>query len=384
MKLDKGKPQNPDILFYAEDPGAANYIVHLPRACEEKGLSSVALAARGAREFFKERGVPFKEITESENPFSILRRFSPDLVVVGTSENPESLGLKFVEAARKGGIPTVGVVDAFMNAFYRFRGRTEDAMAYAPDWLIVPDKWTKKEFIDLGFPEKKALVCGHPQYDFVRYKIKELERKDKTVLRSRFFPEAPEGKIVAVFAAEISSGLNQEQFLLSKEYTLFGRGGSKKRTDIILEELIDAIAFLPERPYLVLRLHPKNELSEFAEYMQNFDQISRDQPLLDMLFASDCVIGMTSMLLLEAALLGKPTFSIVPRKEERVWLPSIRAGLTVYASTRDEVRILLKDFFESVSLGKIVLPENLFVFGASQSAVSLFESILDMYRRGTE
>ena len=384
LKLDKVKPQNPDILFYAEDPGAANYIVHLPAVCEVKGFSSVALAAGGAREFFKEHGVPFEEISESETPFSILRRLTPNLVVVGTSENPESFGLNFIEEARKGGIPTVGVVDAFMNAPYRFRGCAEDAMAYAPNWIIVPDKWTKQEFVDLGFPGEKAIVCGHPQYDFVRHKAKELEGKDKKELRSLFFPEAPEGKIVAVFAAEISGGLNPEQFLLSGEYTLFGRGGSKKRTDIVLEELLGAIAFLPERPYLVLRLHPKNELSEFAEYVENFDQISRNQPVLDMIFASDCVIGMTSMLLLEAALLGKPTFSIVPKKEEGDWLPSIRAGLTVCVSTRDEIRISLKDFFDSVCLGERVLPDDVFVFGASQSAVKLFENILSMYSKGTE
>jgi hypothetical protein len=384
MKLDKAKPESPDVLFYAEDPGAANYIVHLPAVCKERGLSLVAIAAERAKEYFKEHGVPFEEISGSETPFSILQRLAPNLVVVGTSENPESPGLKFIEEARSEGIPTVGVVDAFMNAFYRFRGSTDDAMAYVPNWLIVPDEWTKREFVDLGFPEKRAVVCGHPQYDFVRDKASELEHKGKKVLRSRFFPEAPEGKLVAVFAAEISDGLNPDQFLLSKEYTLFGRGGSKKRTDIVVEELLEFMSGLPERPYLVLRLHPKNEPGDFAGYMEEFDLISQEQPVLDMIYASDCVIGMTSMLLLEAAILGKPTFSIVPKKEEKDWLPSIRAGLTVCASTRDEIRILLKDFLENVSSGERGLPDDAFVFGASQSAVSLFLDILSMHSKGTE
>jgi hypothetical protein len=384
MKLNKGKPQSPDILFYAEDPGAANYIVHLPAVCKERGLLSVVLAAGRAKEFFKEHGVPFEDISGLKTPLGILQKLAPNLIVVGTSENPGSPGLKFVEEGRSEGIPTVGVVDAFMNASYRFRGYTDDAMTYVPNWLIVPDEWTKREFVDLGFPEERAVVCGHPQYDFVRKKADELERRDKKALRSRFFPEAPEGKLVAVFAAEISDGLNPEQFLLSKEYTLFGRGGSQKRTDIVVEELLKAIALLPERPYLVLRLHPKNELGEFAKYTEEFDQISREQPVLDMIFASDGVIGMTSMLLLEAAILGRPTFSIVPKKEERDWLPTIRAGLTVCASTRDEIRMLLKDFLESVSLGKSVLTDDVFVFGASQSALSLFEDILSMHRKGTK
>jgi hypothetical protein len=376
MKLNKAKTRSPDVLFYAEDPGAANYIVHLPAACEEKGLSSVALAAWGAREFFKEQGVPFEEISESETPFSILRRFTPNLVVIGTSENPESLGLKVIKAARKGGVPTVGVVDAFMNAFYRFRGSTEDAMAYAPNWIIVPDKWTKQEFVDLGFPAEKAVVCGHPQYDFVKDKAKELERKDKKELRSCFFPEAPEEKVVAVFAAEISGGLNPDQFLLSKEYTLIGRGGSKKRTDIVVEELLEAVALLPERPYLVLRLHPKNDPAEFDGYMDEFDQISREQPVLDMIFASDCVIGMTSMLLLEAAILGRPTLSIVPKEEERNWLPSIRAGLTMCASNRKQLQAILPLFLQDLSMGKRKSVDDIFIFGAAQRGSELLMKIL--------
>lgn len=382
--MNKAKTRSPDVLFYAEDPGAANYIVHLPAVCEERGLSSVAIASGRAKEFFKEHGVPFESISGLETPFGILRRFDPGLVAVGTSEDPRSPGLNLIEEARSMGIPTVGVVDAFMNAFYRFRGYTEDAMAYAPNWIIVPDKWTKQEFVDLGFPAEKAVVCGHPQYDFVRDKANEMRRKDKNALRSHFFPKASEEKLVAVFAAEISGGLNPDQFLLSKEYTLIGRGGSKKRTDIVVEELLEAVALLPERPYLVLRLHPKNDPAEFDGYMDEFDQISREQPVLEMIFASDCVIGMTSMLLLEAAILGRPTFSIVPKKEERDWLPTIRAGLTVCASTRDEVRILLKEFLESVSSGKPVLLDDVFVFGASQSAVSLFLDILSVHSKKIE
>ncbi len=376
MKSDKEHYQNPDVLFYAEDPGAANYIVHLPAVCKEKGLSSVVIAAGRAKEFFEEHDVPFDDISGSGTPLAILQRLAPNLVVVGTSEDPESLGLKLIEEARKRGVPTVGVVDAFMNALYRFRGRTKDAMAYAPNWLIVPDEWTKRDFIDLGFPEERAIVCGHPQYDFVREKANELELKDKKALRSKFFPKAPEGKPVAVFAAEISGGLNPDQFLLSKEYTLFGRGGSKKRTDIVVEELLEAITLLPEKPYLVLRLHPKNELSEFAEYLQDFDQISREQPVLDMVYVSDCVIGMTSMLLLEAALLGKPTFSIVPNKRERDWLPSVRAGLTMCASTREELKTLLPVFVQEVSAGERTSPDDIFIFGAAQKGCELLKNII--------
>jgi hypothetical protein len=87
----------------------------------------------------------------------------------------------------------------------------------------------------------------------------------------------------------------------------------------------------------VLRLHPKNTRDEFAAYLGEFDEVSAGGDPLALIHSADAVVGMTSMLLLEAALLGRPTLAIVPRAVERDWLPSIRAGVTRCATTRAEV-----------------------------------------------
>jgi len=149
-----------------------------------------------------------------------------------------------------------------------------------------------------------------------------------------------------------------------------------KRTDIVLEEFLDALPKGPERPYLVLRLHPKNEPEEFGAYLAEFDQISREEPALEMVFAGDCVFGITTMLLLEATLMERPTFSIVPRDVEKGWLPSVRAGLTCSASTREEIRNSLPSFLKDVSAGKRVCPGEAFVFGAKERVFSFLESLL--------
>jgi hypothetical protein len=132
---------------------------------------------------------------------------------------------------------------------------------------------------------------------------------------------------------------------------------------------------LTSRPQLVLRLHPKNELIEFSRYIDEFDSVSQEEPALEFIYAADCVFGMTTMLMLEAAILGRATFSIVPRQVEREWLPSVHAGLTESATTRREIRLLLPKFLDNItSYAKD--PSAHFVFGAAEKIVSIIKKIL--------
>jgi hypothetical protein len=245
-----------DLLFYAEDPGAANFIAPLASACGGRGFSCSVFAGGAAVKAFSESGLPFQEISAFRPVEEALERYTPRMVIVGTSENPRTPGLSLVEAARRADIPSVGAIDAFMNVAYRFRGETADALAFAPDDLLVPDRWIKEEFVKIGFPGNHVFICGHPHYDFVRQKAQILNTVGKATMRASLFPEEARDRTIALFAAETSTGLNPEQFLRSEEYTLRGRGGSLKRTDIVLEEFLDALPERPERPYLVLRVHP--------------------------------------------------------------------------------------------------------------------------------
>jgi len=63
-------------------------------------------------------------------------------------------------------------------------------------------------------------------------------------------------------------------------------------------------------------------------------------------YASDLSVGMTTILLQEAALMGKRTLSIVPREEERAWLPGSIDCVTQRFLIRKKMEELL--FSESV------------------------------------
>lgn len=331
----------PRVLAFVEDPGAANGVVGLAHALAAHGLVTRVVATGPAEPFLRDKGVAFDSLPAGLDAGALLDREHPRVLLVGTSENPDTLGLALVDAARTKAIPSAGFVDASTNASYRFRGRSTDPFAHCPDLVLVPDTFTRDAFRELDLAADRITITGHPHYDTVLDKREALEREGQAAVRARAFPEAPAGARVVMFAAEVSTGFDAAQFQRSSDYTLLGRGHRDGRTHVVLEELVDALDLVRARSeepiHLVLRLHPKNTREELEPLASEMDEVSRGGVALDAAFAADLVTGMTTTLLVEAALLGRPTLSIVPRPSEKEWLASARAGVTPCATTRAEL-----------------------------------------------
>jgi hypothetical protein len=326
-------------LFFVEDPGAANYVAPLVTAALECGMTTRLLGGGPAIQYLRDRGTPVEAVPPDISATALLNLARPGILVTGTSEDRDALGLALIDAARELSVPSVGAVDGSANSAFRFRGHGDDSLFHAPTWLMVPDDWTKVSYTKLGFPEQRVAVCGHPQYDVVLRAKAALDSEGRTAVRSRLLPAA-RNRSVVVFLTELSVGLNSEQFRRSSEYTLIDNEHDL-RTEVVLDEFLNAVAVLPDRPYLVLRVHPKDRISNYPIQSRAFDLVSESGSPLELVYAADLIVGMTSMLLLEATLLGRLTLSIVPRPIERDWLPSIRWGLTPCAHDRAEVRAQL-------------------------------------------
>lgn len=324
------------VLLFAEDPGAANFIAPLIPALRALGHRTEVVATGVATRVLKQRGVECDMLNSTEPDQAILDRLDPRTLVVGTASSPDTRGLTLIAAGRRAGIPTVGVVDAAMNSAIRFRGRGDNPLAYAPDWILVPDDVTRRSFLELGVGGKQVLALGHPHYDFVRDLAETWRHEPRARFRDRIFPAAA-GRPIVVFVSEGSARaapLSEEELA---EYTLRGRSGSNGRTEIVLEELIDALANASPKPYLVLRVHPKDDAADFASYAPMIDKLSKDESALHVVYAADLVVGMTSMLLTEAELLGCAVLAIIPRQAEIEWLPLTRSGGLTAATTRTAI-----------------------------------------------
>ena len=336
-----------DVLVFVEDPGAANFVAPLVGAMGERGAQCVVLASGLAAAILRRRSVPYREVAAEDSAESVLAEFTPRLVLVGTATNPDTFGLRLVAAARRRSVLSVGAVDASMNSALRFRGHTAEPLAYAPDWIFVPDQLVATSFIELGMPVDRVIACGNPHYDYVMDLGEKWQSEDRAKFRRRIFSKSSTGRKILLFAAEGSARVLAAPRERMATYSFLGRGNLSGRTEIALEELLDALPAVPPRPYVVLRAHPKDHCEDYAAYADEIDVISAGGDPLEIVFAADLVVGTTTMLVAEAALLGRATVAIIPVPEERHWLPSVVLGLTQVATTRADVPRVLREGLRS-------------------------------------
>lgn len=323
------------ILLYADDPGAANYLAPLPSALGVSGMSSRFVIDPSLATYAADRNMACVARPPNTEPEELLSGIR--LLVVGTSENPACFGHRLTDTARSLGTPSLGVVDMEVNAARRFKGLSEDPLHHAPDFLAVTDKGSRDAFARLGFPADRIALCGHPHYDRVRLCRADFEAQDREALRRSLFPDAPQGRPKWMFLAEGVDQLDPSVSFRTNDYTLHGRGDTDFRAAIVLEEILDAAAGLSPRPWIVLRLHPKNRLEEFDVCLAEVDAVSSGGDPLPMVWAADLVIGMTTMLLLETYLLGRPHVAVLPRASEKSWLATLANGSTPFVCTRPEL-----------------------------------------------
>lgn len=311
------------VLMFAEDPGAFAYLEGVEAALRQEGFDVVSAPPT------------------SDDADGVIDRAQPAAVLVGTSENLDSFAFGLTERAKARRIPTFGAVDSAANAAFRFRGRSAEAFAHAPDHLLVPDAATRGAFVAHGFAPEAITVTGHPRLAEIARLRAHMNEEDRRAARARHFPAAGKRPVI-VFVSELSTGLGDDPFRRTDAYTLDGTSGSDARTEIVAEEMLRAARALPSDPWLVLRLHPKQDPDDIARLAAGFDQVSRGGPGLEAVAGADLVTGMTSVLLAEAAVLGLPVLAIVPDPAERAWLGDMAGSIACVASRPDLEEALAK------------------------------------------
>lgn len=309
------------ILLFIEDPGAALFMRGLPAALRARGARPVTIALPYAAPYFPdEELLAVPPVFDDAAAEILMQREAPAALVFGTSENVDSFAFALRRAALRQGISTLSPVDSAANAEYRFRGSSEDPLNHLPDALLVPDALTARAFQALGMPAANLAICGHPRFDEIAAIRRSWTAADRADQRRRHFAAVGAADRIVVFVSELSTGLGGDQYRRDASYSLDGAGQSPERSHIAAEEMILALSALPFPVHKVLRLHPKNRIADEADFAARFDQVSQAEPGLEIVNAADLVVGMTSMLLVEAACLGRPVLSIVPRALERSWL----------------------------------------------------------------
>jgi len=361
-KASEAAGSRPGALVFGEDTGAANYLADVPGMLGKMDLACTVVANDHAARHFARLGIECDNLTAAMSSEELVAA-RPMLVIVGAGINLDSFGLDLIAASKAAGIVTVGVVDQRQNLGDRFRGRTDAPLAYTPDWVLVPDSSARAYFVDEGVPRDRVVLCGHPHFDKMYALRDTCDASQRTALRAQLFPDCAPGRHIVIFGTEPAKSVRGSvgAYRRDRDYTLEGLSGTPYRTQIAIEEFLNALGSVEDPVYTVLRLHPHDpDDTEFADYYAEFDMVSDRGLPQQLMLASDLVVGVTSMLLVEAVILGRPTLSILPRRSDAAMLATIERGLTPHASERGEVGELLVRLIGAPQIQSAAAVEDVF------------------------
>jgi len=309
-----------DVLVFVEDPGAANLVLGLPEELGQNNLTVVILASGAASTSLSSAGVRSVPLQADHSASQILSQYAPRVLVCGTAENQDSMGLHLIAEARRQNLATVGLVDAVMNAEFRFRGKSSDPLMFQPDWIFATGKKTAEQFQELGVDAEKIKIFRNPAFLYVEKAKRKLAKRNRQSERARIFGKENADKNIICFLTERSDGLNPSEFLRNDDYLFSGRGQTVERTKIVLEEVLEQSKKHRDTIAVALRLHPKEMPQDYSDYQKEVFLIDPQVSALSSVFFADLVLGLSTTLLEEARRLGCRVYSVVPRNKEREWV----------------------------------------------------------------
>ncbi|MBN2564010.1 MAG: hypothetical protein JXQ75_24110 [Phycisphaerae bacterium] len=215
--------------------------------------------------------------------------------------------LGLARVARSEGVPTVAVLDNWMN--YRARLEIDGAGFFLPDVYAVMDDYARDRAVAEGIPAEILKVTGHPALAGLRASFESFDRR---AARRRFCGQRDvrsDGRRLVVFISEPAAH-DQGEDASSPAFR-----GYTERT--VLKHVADALQPFADRLLVGLVPHPREDAESLRAHWENCrGRLDGGCLRLDTgreaVFAADGVCGMASLLLYEALLLGKPVISVQP------------------------------------------------------------------------
>jgi hypothetical protein len=303
------------ILAAAGDPGGAAALLPVMRALVDAGHDLSSVAGQPAARMFADAGFACVPSTGSWADHSAmadatLASDKPDLALVATGMLA-GVDAALVRAGKRSGIPTVCVLDAWVNYRERFLAPDDTTMSPSaiPDLITVMDDFTVREMTDLGFPPAILHIVGQPAFDAWVERSSSPTCDGMRADARRQLDVADDQHLVVFFSQALDNDYGPPG---SPRY----RGYDQRTAFAALQQ---AIAGLDPRPRLVIKPHPREPVAAYEQAEAGATNAYRVVPSqgetisTDSLTAgADLVVSMTSVTLVQAMLAGKPIISLQP------------------------------------------------------------------------
>ena len=365
------------VLALASDPGAASALAPVLARLRFQGWPVRALAYRQAGPTWASRGLAYEEVAEdldSAAAANLLGQGRTRLLLAGTAFNGVRLEQRFVAAARQTGVPSLVLLDFWSN--YRARFADESGqLAPLPDRIAVMDDWAREEMMAEGFEPGRLVVTGQPAFDELVVVRGRAQPVGRTAFRQGLGISDKEGLVL--FASQPLAELYGEDKtdLLHPGYT--------QRT--VLNSTLAALERIAGRRHegitLLVRPHPREQAETFAGYQGQVVRmmVSREGDRHEAALAADLVVGMSTVLLVEACLLGCVVLSLQPGLCQTDSVPTNRWGASQAVYREEEIEPALETLLFDVQARdrlKARADSTRFIPDATERVIGLMDDLL--------
>lgn len=256
-----------------------------------------------------------------------------DLVLTDTINMTRSSDAPLIgrlwEMAAASNIPSLAFVDSWWGYDNRFISPGQGARTILPEVIAVVDEIARQGMLDAGHPEGRLRILGSPHLDAVR------AQRSRVDSRAQKFRQAHGlgGEFVCLFVSQpleraLGGGLEAWGF---NELTT-------------LEAICRQAALLPATTrdcfQLLILPHPEDDIEALGKVVAGLPvpcTMLRDVDALDAVCGADLVCGMFSILLTEAALLGRLVLSVQLGLQREDMLVTNMVGATRFVRTAAEL-----------------------------------------------
>lgn len=320
----------PSIVTACGDPGGAAALAPVLEALARDGCAHLDnYVYRQAAAVHGRLGLAATEIPAAADQAwidAVFERARPSLALVATSVNELCFEKRFVAAAQRRGIPSLAVLDFWTNYGARFADE-HGRLVYVPTRIAAMDDEARQGLLAAGIAPERVVVTGQPAFDALAERRASFSDGDRERARAALGVDAADRLVL--FAS---------QPLLRLYGPATGSGHLGYDESTVLERLVPVLERFALRSgralTLLVRPHPRESPADYASLTSRIMRIavSQEGDSRDLAMAADLVIGMTSVLLVEAVLLGCSVVSLQPGRRSADPLPRLGGALArVYA-----------------------------------------------------
>lgn len=293
------------ILMGTNEQGGAECLAPVAKFLLSEGHDVFLYSGSPCAPIFTRENLSYEIVQNSAPPLedlvALIKRLQPDVVVTGIIGKKNNLDFTLMAAAKRQNIPVLSILDSWLQYRERLFDHRHPSDVYWPHRLAVMDESCVTDLKNIGFPEDRVVVTGHPKFDEL-FRLKELRVNVKKRSELRLKYNLRTDKPVLVFFSQP----------LSKYYAKAEMGYDEFDVLKILLASYEDInrEFKVE---LVIKEHPlRKTFSQNSQILPEAIKCLGVADADDLVILADVVLGMSTTILVHAALLGIPVVSIQP------------------------------------------------------------------------